>query len=521
MMESDHWSRFEIRSTGNQLIVTGLYHSNLINSDFQVAQSISFYDGIDYAVPMSSWLDESGNLWMADNNYGLVKKEAGTSVYRSIFPNGPRSKHVGKMQYLNGTLYVTGGGTTAGPAPLFFRGELFQYTDENWGSVSNENAFDYTAVVADPADPQKVYVGSWGGGVYVYQNGKVAEHYTDQNSTLRTNVSGASSFCIGGLAIDADKNVWIAQGGVNAPISVLKSDGKSWKSLSWNAYLGTSALGEILIDQNNQFWIPLLPSNGIFVFNPNGTIDNEKDDNIIKFKPLSAYNETVDRVLCAVNDRNGYVWLGTDHGPIYYTNPENVFNGETAGTKVLIPRNDGKNTVDPLLGSETVNCIAMDGANRKWFGTASGGAFLTSPDGTKQIHNFNTSNNPILSNNVLSIAIDDRSGEVFFGTDKGIISYRADAKGPNEDFTNVYVFPNPVRENYEGPITITGLIENTIVKITDISGNLVYQTKSLGGQASWDGIGHGGRRVATGIYLVFCSNEDGSKTYVTKMLVIH
>jgi hypothetical protein len=163
----------------------------------------------------------------------------------------------------------------------------------------------------------------------------------------------------------------------------------------------------------------------------------------------------------------------------------------------------------------------VDGANRKWFGTQKGGAFLFTPDGIKEIRHFNMANSRILSNNVLSIAVNELTGEVFFGTDKGIISFREKATEPNEDFSNVYVFPNPVRENYHGDIVITGLIANTHVKITDISGNLVYQTKSLGGQAVWDGNTGGGRRVATGVYLVFCSNDDGSKSIVTKILVIH
>jgi len=279
-------------------------------------------------------------------------------------------------------------------------------------------------------------------------------------------------------------------------------------------------LGEILIDQYNQFWVPLPPNHGLFVFNPHNTIDNEKDDSIVKFNPISAFGDAITNVYCVASDRDGYIWAGTDKGPVVYSNPENIFT-ETAGAQVKIPRNDGSGLADVLLGTETINCITVDGANRKWFGTDKGGAFLFSPDGTRQIYHFNTDNSPIFSNTIKTIGINDQTGEVFFGTDKGIISFRATATNPNDNFTNVYVYPDPVRENYNGIITITGLIENTIVKITDISGNLVYQTKSLGGQATWDGKGHGGRKVATGVYLVFCSNEDGSKTYVTKMLVIH
>lgn len=523
----EHLGHYELHASGNQLVVTGQNSIYYVNSNFQMVQSVkkysgfTFRDGIDYPDSWSSCVDGSGNLWTADKNYGLVMIQAGTSNCTSIYPNGPKSNHVGQMQYYNGTIYASAGGTTARMAPLGFGGEINQFSNEAWSTISKSGSFDFTAFAIDPTDNQKIYAGSWGGGVYVFNKDEMVEHYTDQNSPFKSNLPGLSSFCIGGVTFDANNNLWIAQGGVSAPLSILKTDKKTWSTLSWNAIMGTSALGEILFDQYNQIWIPLLPDHGIFVADFNGTIDNEKDDKVLIFNPISAYNETITRVVCATSDRSGYVWLGTDHGPVYYPNPQNVFNGETAGTKVLIPRNDGKNTVDPLLGSETINTIVVDGADRKWFGTLAGGAFLTSSDGTKQIVHFNMSNSPLPSNNVLSIAINDKTGEVFFGTDKGIFSYRSDATKPGDDFTNVYVFPNPIRENYSGPITITGLIENTIVKITDVSGNLVYQTKSAGGQASWNGVGHNGRRVATGIYLVFCSNEDGSKTFVTKMLVIH
>jgi hypothetical protein len=509
----------ELRVWGNWLTISGSNHGYTINQNLELTDTYATY-GFDIAKPHSSLLDEVGNLWIADDRLGLVNRQAGTSQYAGIYPKGPASNHVRDMLWSNGTLYVTGGGTTTRLAPLYLKGELFMFSNESWQSFRNENAYDYTAVVADPLDAQKVYVGSWGNGVFVYQNNQVSDHYTDLNSTLRTNIPGESSFCIGGITFDSDHNLWVAQGGVSAPISIRKPNG-NWTSLSWGAYLGTSALGNILIDRYNHFWIPLPPDHGLAVFDINGTVDNEKDDRFLKFNPVSIIGDLISSVNSIVSDNDGSIWLGTDHGVVLYSNPEKIFDGETAGVQPVISRNDGTNIVDPLLGTETVNCIAVDGANRKWFGTEKSGVYLFSPDGTKQINHFSAENSPLFSNSIKSIAINGKSGEVYFGTDQGIISYRSNATQAGEDFTNVYVFPNPVRENYHGDITITGLIAGCSVKITDISGNLVYETKSLGGQAVWNGNTGGGRRVATGIYLVFCSNDDGSKTYVTKMLVIH
>lgn len=519
LLPGENLPHYEIRQDGNNLLIAGQGRVHRLNTNLELLETISSY-GWEAASPNSSFMDDAGNLWIADSNNGLVLRQANSQSYRGIFPNGPYTNHVRDLQYLNGTIYATGGGTNPRLSPLGFAGEIYQFKEESWRSVINWDASDFMVITPDPSNPENMYVGAWGNGVFLYNNDQLIDHYTDKNSTLRTNFPGISSFCIGGITFDDNHNLWIAQGGVSAPVSVRDASG-NWTSLSWGAYLGTSALGAIHIDQYKQFWVPLPPDHGLCVFDPNGTISNDKDDNIIKFNPKSAYGDVIQGVFCVTSDRDGTVWVGTDHGPVYYSDPKEVFNGHTDGAQVPIPRNDGKGTIDPLLETETINCIKIDGANRKWFGTVKGGAFLCSSDGTRQIYHFNTDNSPLLSNNVLSITVNDQTGEVFFGTDQGIISYRANATGPNEDFTNVYVFPNPVRENYDGVITITGLVENAIVKITDISGNLVYQTKSSGGQAAWDGKTHGGRRVATGIYLVFCSNEDGSKTYVTKMLVIH
>jgi ligand-binding sensor domain-containing protein len=174
-----------------------------------------------------------------------------------------------------------------------------------------------------------------------------------------------------------------------------------------------------------------------------------------------------------------------------------------------------------MLGTETITSIAVDGANRKWLGTLSSGAYLLSPDGTTQVKNFNENNSPIFSNSITSVAVDDKSGYIWFATSKGVISVRGDATVGKDSFSNVYSFPNPVREDFTGNVTITGLMRDTQIRITDVSGNLVYKMVSDGGQATWDLTTYNGRRVATGVYVVFCASSDGSQSCVTKILVIN
>jgi ligand-binding sensor domain-containing protein len=178
---------------------------------------------------------------------------------------------------------------------------------------------------------------------------------------------------------------------------------------------------------------------------------------------------------------------------------------------------DGK--LIPLLENETITAICVDGANQKWFGTANSGIFLISADGSKQILHFTADNSPLLSNTISCIGV-NTDGEVFIGTDKGMMSYRGTAAEPVASSSGAYAFPNPVRPNYYGPVAIKGLTMNADVRITDVTGHLVSQTKAEGGQAIWDGNDLKGRRVVSGVYLVFVSNADGSNTAVTKILIV-
>jgi len=225
-------------------------------------------------------------------------------------------------------------------------------------------------------------------------------------------------------------------------------------------------------------------------------------------------------VYALVEDLNGEIWVGTSGGVAVFSNPENIWkSGVMYATRPGLDLKDGN--FHPLLEKENITAIAIDGANRKWFGTKNSGIFLVSDDGTTEIEHFNTENSPLPSNEITDIAINQQTGEVFVGTTSGLISYMGEATTGNDEFKDVYVYPNPVRETYEGPIVVKGLVENTDVKITDIAGNLVCKTVSLGGQAIWDGKNLNGNRCKTGVYLVFMTDPLGEKTKITKLLFIH
>ena len=201
---------------------------------------------------------------------------------------------------------------------------------------------------------------------------------------------------------------------------------------------------------------------------------------------------------------------------MFYT-PSAIFEGDNYDAQQILIEQDGN--VQILLETEFVSVITVDGANRKWIGTQTGGVYLISPDGREQVHHFTAANSPLPSDNIVAIVIDGISGDVYIATDRGIMSYRSDATEGADENTCATVFPNPVHSTYAGPIAITGLVRDSEVKITDVSGNLVYRTTSLGGQAMWTGNDMSGNRVATGVYLVLATDRFGTYKCNTKVLV--
>ncbi len=225
-------------------------------------------------------------------------------------------------------------------------------------------------------------------------------------------------------------------------------------------------------------------------------------------------------VYSIAEDNDGALWIGTSMGVAVFSSPEKIWKDAT----MYASRPDGNsknNLFEPLLKTESVTAIAVDGANRKWIGTKASGIYLVSADGGEELQHFTTDNSPLLNNEITDIALNQKNGEVFIGTASGLISYMGEAIAGNDVFTDVYVYPNPVRETYNGPVVVKGLVDDTDVRITDITGNLVYKTKSLGGQAVWDGKNQNGNRCKTGVYLVFLTDSKGEQTKITKLMFIH
>ena len=454
-------------------------------------------------------IDSEGTIWIADNRQGLVRWRSVNDI--SYFaPNGPTSNYATAMRFKADRLFVAAGGKDRDGNPLNRQGEIYTFYANQWTTISPDGAFDFTDVDISEKQPDTYYVTSWGGGLYVLENGLVKEHYTQHNSSLTENYWG--NLLCGGLLIDSDNKIWLSN-----DKNICLFDKENWKKLQLET---SSSFGRFTGDNFGQIWTTQ-GSKGLMVFNKTAS-EQAQTDASISFKPYNyLYTAEIDISNNISNTPDGSIWVATTQGPVYYPNPSVILNGEgTGGVHVLRTGNTEPDRLYPLLGDENILSVAIDGAYRKWFGTETAGVFLIDEDNKGEIRHFTAENSPLLSNRVHDIAINDKTGEVYLATEFGIIGYRSDAVASGDDFKNVYAFPSPVRPGYDGEITITGLIKDVDVKITDIAGNLVYQTRSLGGMAVWNGRNQQGRKVASGVYLVFCTNDDGSKTHVTKILVV-
>ena len=480
----------------------------------------------------------SNTYWFAGYDKGIVSYEKQSAITKNYVPNGPAVNSPFKMHISDDRVIVVPGSAWAVPELRPARVMIYEKVDGvySWKNIHiqseipnvNNYLYDIVDIVMNPIDKRHFYASSFGNGVFEFRDDKFYKWHTHNNSTLETIIPNdpLNYIRVEGLTYDKAGNLFLTNGQVGKYLQMLKPDG-TWVAFEYPRQVFTN-LGNIVIPQSNpnHKWIPSKRnSTGIIVIDNKGTLENQSDDT---FKFMSSFIDS-DKggfispkfINALVEDKNGVIWAGTSEGPLLFYNTSRVFEENYTCTRVKIPRNDGTELADYLLETERIMAIAIDGANRKWIGTEGSGLYLVSENGQKIIKHFTAANSALLSNNILSIAINERNGEVFVGTSAGLMSYRSDASEAGADFGEVYAFPNPVRENYKGVITITGLVAKTHVKITDVAGNLVYETISNGGMATWDGKDKMGRKVSTGVYLAICVNEDGTKSTITKIMVIN
>ncbi len=516
----------KLHSMYDRLIVTHNYFINGYDTDLQPVYSIwNYFPGAPY--PLDAIESNDDWLWIGDTYAGMVSFNIGENYSQGYNLGGPLTANSFSMTTLGDNLLIAAGGRDGSYVPTYNAGQVYKFDNTNWTNYSGwvipqmAGINDLVTVAIDPLDPNRFYAGSWGRGLLEFYGNECVNRFGSWNSTLGYHSSSdTGDIRVGGTAFDDNGNLWVSTSHTNSCLSLKR--GNDWKGFTITE-AQESDLGQMIIDRYNQKWIVMryenMNANSLLVFTDNGTPDNPSDDQAKKLNSSEGHGNIPGTIVFAIaEDQDGEVWIGTEKGVAVFYTPENIFTGGNYDAQRILVEYGGY--YQYLLENEIVTAIAVDGSNRKWIGTDRSGVFLFSADGTNEIHHFTEDNSPLFSNRITSMAI-NANGDVFMGTDKGVISYRGSATEGTEAMDDVYAFPNPVKDGYSGIIGIKGLVTNAQVRITDISGAVVHSTKAEGGQAIWDGTNLTGHRVKSGVYLVFASDEKGKEKVVTKIIIIN
>jgi hypothetical protein len=363
----------------------------------------------------------------------------------------------------------------------------------------------------------EVYASSWDNGIIRLSNGRLEAIYDTLNSCLTgisTSSTGRPLFIrAAGLKLEPSGRLWAVLNNASRPIAVIESDGTCY-SYPMPPGVSSNLIG-IAIDDNGYKWITIRRS-GLLVYDDNRTIETNRDDRWIRLRAGAGLGGLAsDDVRVVKPDRQSSVWVGTSNGISVYYNPAAVMANPSPpdATCPIF------NFLCLLEGNDVVD-IEVDGANQKWIATASSGVFFFNADGTRQIQHFTSSNSPLPSNSILDIAIDHTSGEVFFATAEGIVSYQAVATEGSPDNSGIEAFPNPVFLDDFEYVLIRGMAVRSSIRIMSESGQLVRELVAQGGQALWDGRDSRGTTVAPGVYFVLAALETGESPGVFKIAVL-
>lgn len=478
------------------------------------------------ANPGSDW----GGAWVGNDVGGLLFKDlGGGELERSIAPDGPPLDLVYDLEAWNDVLWVAPGGVDETWTGRFVTQPIYGLHNGEWRSVGLDTSWnnlagikDVLAIAIDPFDDEHAFLGSWDEGVVEVRDGAWVATYNGDNSTLGPvgGVGADAALRVAGVDFDPDGNLWVTSALDDNPLHVRLADG-TWKAMPLGSALNSDEfLTDVLATREGMVIAVVSRGKGVLVYNTNGTPDNLADDDWVRLNADEADGLPSADVYALEEDLDGEIWIGTAAGPGVLYVPQSLFGGdppEPAVSSILIEQ-DGNFQL--LLETEVVRCITIDGGNRKWIGTAGSGAYLVSADGTELFAHFTTENSPLPSNNITDIAINHRTGEVFIGTESGLMRYTGGATNFVREVDELTIFPNPVRPEHNGPITIDGCAYNSTITITDAAGRLVARLVSEGGRAVWDGLGLDGQPAGYGMYFAFVVDRNGESAGVNPFAIV-
>ncbi|MEO7984289.1 MAG: two-component regulator propeller domain-containing protein, partial [Bacteroidota bacterium] len=519
---TDTWPVISSTATENKISLcerqlNGSSRVVILNADGSVSRTLSNTGAVSF--PRKCIL-LNNEPWVADQFACLSHFGVTGLTYRQYILNSPQAIASGEMLVDNSIFFASSGSVNDSWNYLYNGDGIYSFSSGTWNNINRyrytpiDSLLDFITIAIDKKD-ETIWAGSYGGGLLHIKPGPVFEIF--KQNTLGGTVGDPGSYRVSGLAFDKEDNLWVSNFGAAQPLRVRKNDG-SWKNFIVPFPLFQNALSQIIVDDNNYKWIVAPLGNGLICYDPGASVDNTSDDKWRRYSSGPGNgNLPANEVLCVAKDKNGFIWVGTTDGIGVIQCPQDVFSAQSCETVWPVVPNG--NFAGFLFKGQEVRSIATDGADRKWVATKSG-VFLISANGEKVIYQFTENNSPLLSSDVKKLTIDGKTGEVYFATAKGICSFRSTATEGGEINKEVLVFPNPVPPGFTGTIGIRGLVNNAIVKITELDGRLVYQTRALGGEAIWDGKNYKGQRISSGVYLVLVSDDGRKERIATKIFFI-
>lgn len=517
---SNHNDQLAVNLHGGVFVLSADYGS--------IAYSRNSYSTGEFPV-MNQTITYEGSIFAADRYAGLVELDLSTGGYEKLSFQGPPKKDFYQLDWEDDKLLCTGGGLS-GTFFTFSNAGFYLNNDQQWSLFAKETVpewdtlslFDFLSVSINPVNSTEFAYSTYSKesvGI-ISEDKSSVESYSANNSPLESTVLGNGWSYVSDVQYDEDGNLWVVNGYCDKTLKVLKPN-KEWVTFDVGNSSKNGFSGDMAIDYNGNVWFAV-EGRGMFGFDYNETIDNISDDKYKQFqKGVGSGNLPSNSVRTIAVDFDNEIWVGTDAGFAIIYSSDAVFDAAAGDFDAQRIKLDFEGNVEYLLGGTVINDIEVDGGNRKWFATEGTGIFLMSADGLTILENYTVDNSPLISNIVLDLEIDHSTGEVYAVTDNGLISFRTDASYEDPEYNEVKVFPNPAKPDFGGVITIQGIRYNSDVKITDIGGNLVYQTTSNGGTAIWNGKNLDGTKVASGVYLIWTAANEGKGRNVGKVVVIN
>lgn len=461
---------------------------------------------------------QGGYVWIADSTHGLSQWK--NTLIERYLPDSPPDIATGEILFYDNVFYAAAGGVDNAWNIMQNKNGVYSFSESHWthykpvDPANGDSLSEYITIAVDPRD-KTIWAGSYGDGLVHITRANQFIVYK-QNTPLNSVPGDPQSYRISGLAFDRNNNLWISNFGASTILHVLKSD-NTWKPFTPPFNLNRNAVSQILIDDYDQKWIVSPLGNGLLIFNHGASIDNNADDQWRLYTiGTGKGNLPSNDVLSIAKDKNGYIWVGTSDGVGVIQCPHEAF---TSTCDAVLPIAEQGGFANYLFKGEAVTAIAVDGADRKWIGTKNG-VWLINAEGDKVLEHFTEDNSKLLSDDIKRITINGVTGEVFFATAKGISSFKGAATEGGEKTDALLVYPNPVPPGYRGMIAIKGLKQNSFVKITELNGRLVYQTKALGGQAVWNGKNYKGELIASGVYIILVTDDGQVERNAGKIVFI-